>query len=463
MVKNLLSKCLENKKFFKIITYLMFSLIIILIITQFILGFDYINKYNIITISASYLAMIICGIIFYNVCIDNQRDEKRIFLYIHSIIILYIELFFNILSRIYLPQTPEILKYIIDSLDLIFNFLLFYSLKEYIFYQCTKKYKTILISFNHFINLLLFLSILLCFINCFTNTIFYYENNILIRNKFYFLVFIMPAFTSFILLMIVNFTNSFSQLEKKGFIYYTLIMLSIAIIQLINKNFSFTTIGFFIASFINYSLIQIYERNELSEKKLKLSKAENDIFMNKIQPHFLFNSLASISALCEIDPLKAQEATNTFAKYLRMNINSISMQKNIPFEKELEYVKNYCWLEQLRFGSKLNIEYNINVSNFEIPPLSVQPLVENAIKHGIMKKENGGTVNISTSETKEYYLIIIQDDGIGFNKNYKKEENDLHIGLKITRERLHLYCNGKLDVTTKEGFGTRITIKIPKV
>lgn len=133
------------------------------------------------------------------------------------------------------------------------------------------------------------------------------------------------------------------------------------------------------------------------EKQLLQSKIS--IMLSQIQPHFLYNSLTAIRQLCDIDPQKAKQAVTLFARYLRGNTESLTTAHCIPFEKELEHVKSYLALEQIRFEDELQVEYDIQAHGFLLPSLSLQPLVENAVRHGVSKKAGGGKVTIRTTET----------------------------------------------------------------
>lgn len=140
---------------------------------------------------------------------------------------------------------------------------------------------------------------------------------------------------------------------------------------------------------------------ERTEKELYEAKVA--VMTSQIRPHFMYNALTSIAMMCTIDPETAQEATVTFAKYLRENMDSLKQTKPVPFAQELDHLKKYLYIEKLRFGKKLNIEYDIQATNFVIPLLSAQPLAENAVKHGVGMKKKGGTVKITSRETDTAY------------------------------------------------------------
>lgn len=205
------------------------------------------------------------------------------------------------------------------------------------------------------------------------------------------------------------------------------------------------------------------EQLEYENAQSQLLKSKVLIMISQIQPHFLYNSLTSIAQLCEKDPKKAKKATIDFADYLRGNMNSLKDSAPIPFEEELNHLKTYLELEKMRFGDELNIVYDIECSEFRIPSLAVQPLVENAVKHGVGMKEDGGTVTISTREYDDHYEVIVSDDGVGFDTKAKNEDSSkTHIGIENIRERIASMCLGELIIESEIGKGTVSTIKIYK-
>lgn len=220
---------------------------------------------------------------------------------------------------------------------------------------------------------------------------------------------------------------------------------------------------FSVSSLVLY--IDIYmsqsKRMAISEKELAESKTR--LMISQIQPHFIYNSLNTIYYLIEQDQETAQEAVSTFSDYLRQNINSLKDDKPVKFEEELSHINAYLYLECLRFGEDLKIERDIKASDFYIPPLTVQPLVENAIKHGVSVKEGGGTVRIEAFETEDAFKVVISDDGVGFEAGkFKDSSMNTHIGLFNVNSRLKTMCGGDLQVTSIPGEGTRCEITLPK-
>ena len=134
----------------------------------------------------------------------------------------------------------------------------------------------------------------------------------------------------------------------------------------------------------------------------------------------------------------------------------------IDFEEELRNVKKYLNLEQMRFDEDLNVLYHIETTDFCVPALSVQPLVENAVKHGICQKEEGGTLILSTRECEDYYEIIISDDGVGFDPQKKPDDGKLHVGIENVKQRFETMCGGTLTIESRPGEGTKVTVRLPK-
>ncbi|MBQ1820132.1 MAG: histidine kinase [Clostridia bacterium] len=183
------------------------------------------------------------------------------------------------------------------------------------------------------------------------------------------------------------------------------------------------------------------------------------IMMSQIQPHFLYNTLSSIQALCRIDPEKAFDVTEKFGTYLRSNIDSLDRPDLIPFTKELEHTRVYSEIEMIRFPN-VRVDYDVTDAGFSVPALTVQPLVENAIRYGVrIRKE--GIVTVSSKRAGNCHEIVISDNGKGFDTSLLKTADGTHIGVRNVRERIEKMCGGTLTVESAVGEGTTVTIRIP--
>lgn len=204
------------------------------------------------------------------------------------------------------------------------------------------------------------------------------------------------------------------------------------------------------------------KENELFVKEAEVSNARMQIMLSQIKPHFLYNSLTAISSLCDSNPEKAKQVTIDFSKYLRANLSGITEKHLVLFERELEYVEAYLRIEKARFEELLEVEYEIGPVDFMVPSLTIQPIVENAVKHGLGRKVEGGTLRIATSESEERWIVCIEDNGEGFDSHQLAEDSELHIGIKNVRERLKTQISGELHIQSELGKGTKVEIVIPK-
>ena len=201
---------------------------------------------------------------------------------------------------------------------------------------------------------------------------------------------------------------------------------------------------------------------EKQAMEMKLQESQISIMLSQIQPHFLYNTLNSIYQLCETNPMRARSMVNFFAEYLRNNLSTLEEPGLISFETELSHIKTYLEIEKIRFEDSLEIEYDIKCVDFYLPVLTVQPIVENAIKHGTSKKRGGGKVTISTEENKGSYIIKVFDTGCGFDPSKPKDDGKRHVGIENVRQRLFNMCGGTLSIESEVGKGTLATIIIPK-
>ena len=192
----------------------------------------------------------------------------------------------------------------------------------------------------------------------------------------------------------------------------------------------------------------------------ELSESRISTMMSQIRPHFIYNTLGSIEQLCILDPPKAGNLVHNFAKYLRGNFGELDNPKPILMSQEMEHVHHYISIENVRFPD-MTFTFEMNSEDFHIPALTVQPIVENAIKHGLMKLPKGGTIKVVSYETDEEYCVSVVDDGVGFDTS-AEIDNRKHLGLRNIRERLKVMVNGTLEIESTTGVGTKVLIKIPK-
>lgn len=226
-------------------------------------------------------------------------------------------------------------------------------------------------------------------------------------------------------------------------------------ISLGNIAISFSMILIFLSSVAEQNEMMVKQAEELAENRIA-------IMLSQIQPHFLYNALTTIKYLCGKQDPRAEDTVARFAKYLRGNMDSLSLRTPIPFERELDHLENYLAIERLRFPN-VKIVYMISARNFLLPALTIQPLVENAIRYGVTRKKGGeGTVTISSWETEDSFYVSVQDDGVGFDPMQRQYDGRSHIGISNTRQRIESMCGGKLSIRSVPGDGTTVLIQLPK-
>lgn len=274
------------------------------------------------------------------------------------------------------------------------------------------------------------------------------------------------AFVAPLLLILLTTYAAYKYTQNKrqrlALISYTILPLVAASIQFINSNVKLIPLSILFSIFLLYGNFYMDKGQELTRKEAKIAEQNVTMMVSQIQPYILYSSIRSIEKI-EGNPETTKKALKDFSKYLRSNLNTLTQKSAIPFEKEMEHVQTYIELEKLRFKDKLKIEYDIKDTEFMIPALTLQMLVENAIKHGITIRETGGTVIISTAETEDYHVLRVEDDGVGFDTSKPPaDESRSHIGIINVRQRLSEMLDGNLEIQSRIGEGTVATVTIPR-
>ncbi len=299
----------------------------------------------------------------------------------------------------------------------------------------------------------------------FSTTIYYYDElNIYHRGPWYPVLLVPPTLMSLLSLgLLFSRRDRLFRPQKVAFASCFLIPGVSMIIQMLFYGVSIIVLGASIAAFILLTRMmrdqtELYYRQQAENSKLK-----TEVLLSQIQPHFLFNTLGTISHLCTDAP-EAKEAILLFSRYLRGNIEVLSNEMLIPFDKETELVGIYLELEKMRFGDSLKVSWDLACTDFMIPSLTLQPLVENAVRYGVRGNADGcGTVQILSREYPDHYEISVIDDGPGFSSSAGQEPDARsHIGIDNVKERLKTICNGRLEISSAPGRGTRITMILPR-
>ena len=307
-------------------------------------------------------------------------------------------------------------------------------------------------------------------ISPFTGSFFYVTDGGYQRGPLFWISQLVPLFCYLLFTtLVILYRRKLKRREVLFFLLYIFVPLGGGAAQMFTRGIAVVNIGVALALLFILVNIQFEHEMALREQERELAKQEKElaeqhinIMLSQIQPHFLYNSLGAIYQLCETDPAAARTSIRKFSDFLRGNMDSLKAREPIPFEKELNHVMNFLYLEQQRFGEQLRVIYQIETSDFFIPPLTLQPLVENAVQHGILHKKTGGTITVRTEETDEYAVVIIADDGIGVERAKRMPNlgNHAHIGISNVRSRLEEMVHGSLEIESSDD-GTTVTIRIP--
>ena len=390
---------------------------------------------------------------------DRRKDENNLLLFIVFTIVHFTTYLTFTFIKINYTSNPLIISFytvffIMNNIEvlLLFNYTISYiSLK--------KKSKDLVM----IINLACFaIFIILDIINIFTHMFFYAEDGVYMRSK----MMIISQGYQFIafshVFFITVFNNRIKLTEKVAFAVYCLLPIVAIIIQNLMPGYAIAYLSIVIAIEILFLFVNVKKNIELINEAKKTKEAEVKLMVSQIQPHFIYNTLSTISTLIKIDPEKAQEGLDAFTEYLRTNLTSISDTGLTGFENELRHIQTYLSLEKMRFDERLNINYDIQVKGFLVPPLSIQPLVENAVKHGVLKRIEGGTVTLRTYEKDDAYYVEIIDDGVGFDLNDPSYKGREHVGLNNVKYRLSTMCRGELTIDSVLDKGTTMVVKFYK-
>ena len=262
--------------------------------------------------------------------------------------------------------------------------------------------------------------------------------------------------------LIVLWDKKLTVRQKVAFSVYCLLPLVAIVLQNLLPGYAIAYLSIIVAIEVLFVFLNVEKNLELAKEEEKLKDVQVRMMLSQIRPHFVYNSLSSISTLIPLDPENAQKALDAFTEYLRANFSSLTENRLISFEDELRHTEAFLSLEELRFGERLKVVLDIQASGFFLPPLSIQPLVENAVRHGILKKVEGGTVILRSYEEEDAYVIEVEDDGVGFDVDSLESSSNKHIGIHNIAYRLSKMGKGTLSIESVPDKGTKATVRILK-
>lgn len=319
------------------------------------------------------------------------------------------------------------------------------------------------------------------------NGMFFYidEYNISHKGNMYGLMAVLSMLPLFIYLYtIIEDRKNYTKYDLTIMSVYVVVPMVAVIIQSFVTGLRLIVPATTITLFVMIIIIIYGQAKKSILNQKKQAELQISIMLSQIQPHFLYNALDSIYYLCGKDAEKAQSAIADFSKYLRINLDSLKNQEPVPFVKEKQHVETYLKLEKMSMEDNLEYSFDCEAEDFMIPVLTIQPLVENAVKHGLSEKAGGGSVSIKTRKNEDSITIIVEDDGIGFDADqYESEtepqneeqsqsikkiidkgieiEKDPHVAIDNVRSRIENQCGGRLEIKSEVGKGTVAMITIP--
>lgn len=277
-----------------------------------------------------------------------------------------------------------------------------------------------------------------------------------------------------IVIMLLNLTGSIrrrGRLSRKAFLSFLVAILPMTfalVVQMFVDIFPIIDISIAISVLSMYSLVlsdqieqDLRHQREIAQQQLEIANQRANIMVLQMRPHFIYNTMTSIYCLCNQDPQLARQIVMDFTTYLRKNFTAVASAEPIPFSSELEHTRAYLAVEQAQYEDSLFVDYDTPHTWFRVPPLTLQPIVENAIKHGRDPYAGPFHVSIRTRKTDGGSEIVVADNGRGFNPAEGGDDSEPHIALKNIQQRLEIMCDGHLTIAPNDGGGTIVTVTIP--
>lgn len=385
--------------------------------------------------------------------------QKRFFLLFYVFLLLYVLSNIGGLLMRGLPGPKwHIGLQIANFCEFLFSLSLPYILSRYLmgFWESMKQ-KTAVIRFW---NACLLLTLSLLILSQFTGVIYYIdEHNVYRRGPLYPLYYIGSFLIIFSdIYFVIRYRDGLSRKTVAAVFLYLIVPVVAALFQVFIYGPALVIYSTLFSAFIMYVFLlteqtESYYRQENEKVLLRLN-----LLSSQLKPHYIYNVLSSIHVLCRRNPEEAMRVVERFTEYLRANFEGIAAENPIAFQDELRHTEAYLEVEKRRYLDELKVEYHIEHTAFRLPALTVQPIVENAVKHGVGKEDVPLQITISSRRSDKASEIIVEDNGQGFDESEISRSRE---ALYNIQERLKLMCGGTLTITSRKGMGTRVVIRIP--
>ena len=405
------------------------------------------------------LVMVLLGLFFTLAVPYLETWTRRFFIALFSVAAVYVvsDLVSQV-SLLFLGPDYSLLSRIVVFCESLFSSLLMPMMTLYLLHCSGERRKTTPL-FASMITLWLAYAALLVFTQFSTEIYTVSPENVYQRGPLYFVLLVPPAAMMGLNLVSLLFRRGrLSKKQRAAFAAYLLIPLGCMLIQMVSYGLLMIVIGTSVSVVILFAFM-LLEQVELSIRQHRENtRQQASITVLQMRPHFIYNTLMSIYYLCKQDAEKAQQVILDFSSYLRQNFTAIAKEDTSPFPEEVEHTRAYLAVEQARFRDRLLVEFDTSFTAFRIPPLTLQPVVENAVKHGLDPELEPLFISVSSRRLDGYAEIVVDDSGPGFSP---AADDEPHIALSNIHERLKMMCGGELTISNRGGGGTTVRIRIP--
>ena len=387
-----------------------------------------------LVMSASALLLMLQGLLVVVLIPGVDRWSKRYFITIFSVIVLCAAVYF-VDMIIYRYPSMAFAERVAIYLESLLSSMLMPMLTVYLLHCCGEDWRT-----SRLMRIVLGLwtvYFILLGITQFTTFIYYVTpDNQYYRGPWYPLLLTAP-----VAIMLVN-----------------LVPMVAMLVQMLFFGLLFIGIGMAMVALLMFAIILSDQIEQHMRHQREIAQQRASIMVLQMRPHFIYNAMTSIYYLCDQDPEKAKRVTMDFTTYLRKNFTAIASAAPVPFSSELEHTRAYLSVEQAQYPESLFVDFDTPHTRFRVPSLTLQPIVENAVKHGRDPYAGPLHISIRTRKTNSGSEIVVADNGRGFDPS---DDSEPHIALKNIQQRFELMCCGSLTIKPNDGGGTVVTVTIP--
>ena len=410
-------------------------------------------------VAVSGLVIVLLGLFFTLLVNYLETVTRRFFIILFSVAAAYV--FCDLLSQIsllFLGPGYAWLSRIAVFGESLFSSVLMPVMTRYLLYCSGERRKNTPL-FASMVTLWLVYVAMLVFTQFGTEIYTVTPENVYQRGPMYFVLLVPPAaMMALNCLCLLHRRNRLSRRQRLAFAIYLLVPLACMLVQMVSYGLLMIVIGTSVSVMIMFIFILLDQAERAEKQRQQNAVQQASITVLQMRPHFIYNTLMSIYYLCRQDADKAQQVILDFSSYLRQNFTAIAKEDTIPFSEELEHTRAYLAVEQARFQDRLLVEFETDYTAFRLPPLTLQPIVENAVKHGLDPELEPLFISVCSRRRDGYAEVVVDDSGPGFSPT---DDDEPHIALANISQRLKMMCGGELAISTRDCGGTVVTIRIP--